>query len=304
MLRAENARSLGSFIFEDILCRWGAIEEIVTDNGPAFVQAAQYLSEKYKINHIRISPYNSQANGPVERRHFDVREALVKAAEGNEKHWVNVAPSVFWSERVTIQRSTGYSPYYIAHGVEPLFPFDLAEATYLAPPLTKPIPTADLIAYRAIQLQKRPQDLASVKEAVLKARFQSIQHFIKQKESSIKDYDFTQGTLVLVRNSRTDKDVGGKTSARYFGPMVVVSRTKGGSYVLAELDGTLSKLRYGAFRLIPYHPRDIRAIPVTKITDATPEEVERATHDADDPIGAQLCDEDMTIPFDHDALAD
>lgn len=66
MLRTENARTIGTFIFEEILCRWGAVEELVTDNGPPFVQAAEFLSTRYKINHIRISPYNSQANGPVE----------------------------------------------------------------------------------------------------------------------------------------------------------------------------------------------------------------------------------------------
>lgn len=53
MLRAENARSLGTFIFEDILCPWGAIKEIVTDNGPAFIQAAEFLSARYKINYRR-----------------------------------------------------------------------------------------------------------------------------------------------------------------------------------------------------------------------------------------------------------
>lgn len=62
MLRSENARTLEMFIFEDILCRWGAVEQIVTNNGPAFVQVVEFLSTCYKINHIRISPYNSQAN--------------------------------------------------------------------------------------------------------------------------------------------------------------------------------------------------------------------------------------------------
>jgi transposase InsO family protein len=98
MLRAENACSLATFIFEDILCWWGAIEELVTDNGPAFVQAAEHLSAKYKINHIKISPYNSQANRIVERRHLDVREALVKASEDEEQHWPTAAPAVFWAE--------------------------------------------------------------------------------------------------------------------------------------------------------------------------------------------------------------
>jgi len=55
MLQHKNSCTLGSFVFEDILCRWGAVEEIVTDNGPAFVQAVEYLSKQYHINHICIS---------------------------------------------------------------------------------------------------------------------------------------------------------------------------------------------------------------------------------------------------------
>ena len=72
MLCYENSCTLGSFVFENILCYWGAVEEIVTDNGLAFVQAVEYLSKQYHINHIHISPYISRANGPVKRHHFDV----------------------------------------------------------------------------------------------------------------------------------------------------------------------------------------------------------------------------------------
>ena len=64
-LQKENEKTLGDFIFEEILCRWGGVAEIMMDNGSAFVAAAGYLSEKYGIHHIKISPYNSQANGLV-----------------------------------------------------------------------------------------------------------------------------------------------------------------------------------------------------------------------------------------------
>jgi len=37
----------------------------------------------------------------------------------------------------------------------------------------------------------------------------------------------------------------------------------GGSYVLAEIDGTMSKLRFAAFRLIPYYACDCRSVPLT-----------------------------------------
>ena len=52
MLRSENASTLASFIFEDILCHWGTLAKIVTDNGPAFIQALDVLADRYNIWHI------------------------------------------------------------------------------------------------------------------------------------------------------------------------------------------------------------------------------------------------------------
>jgi hypothetical protein len=66
MLRAETARMLGDWIYEDILCQWGSLREIVTDNSPAFLVAMEYLSKRYHLNHIQISSYNFRANGTVE----------------------------------------------------------------------------------------------------------------------------------------------------------------------------------------------------------------------------------------------
>lgn len=63
--------------------------------------------------------------------------------------------------------------------------------------------------------------------------------------------------------------------------MVVLRRTSGGSYILAELDGSISRLRFAAFRLVPYYLRDICAIPVTKITDTSPEALDDYTYDVE-----------------------
>ena len=158
MLHSEIASALASFIFEDILCRWGALAEIVTDNGPAFVQALDVLADRYNIQHICISPYNSQANGVVEWHHLDVWEAIIKSTPGGKFCWHTAAHSVFWAERVTVLWSTSLSPYFMVYGIEPLFPFDLAKATFLVPPPdTKSLSSSGLIAWRARQLQKRQE---------------------------------------------------------------------------------------------------------------------------------------------------
>lgn len=278
-LKAENARTISRFIYEDILCRWGALEEIVTDNGPAFVAAAKYLVDRYHIHHIRISPYNSQANGPVERRHLDVREALMKTVEGDESKWFSALPSVFWAERITTQRGTGFSPYYMAHGVEPLLPFDISEATYLLPPQDAPMSTSDLLATRGRALRKRPEDLELIHERVLKSRYLSIKHFEEKFKETIRDFNFAPGSLVLVQNSRIHSELNRKTKPRYLGPMVVVRRTTGGSYILSELNGALSRSRYSASRVVPYHPRSVEGIPVTSQIDLADLDLASATMD-------------------------
>lgn len=67
-LRTEMARTVGAFMF-DIMVRYGVVEEIVMDNGSVMVAAVEWLTKSYGITHIRISPYNSQANGIVETAH-------------------------------------------------------------------------------------------------------------------------------------------------------------------------------------------------------------------------------------------
>ena len=284
MVKNENAKAIGKFILETILCRWGALEELVTDNAPQYVQAAEYLCKTFHIHQIRISPYNSKAQGPIERRHYDVREALIKAADGDSSRWPDVAPSVFWAERVTIQKSTGYSPYYLAHGVEPILPFDLAEATYLAPKMDSLLNMTDLISERAKMLQKRPQDLIRVQKQVLKARWDSVIQSEKLSLHNSHDFNFQPGALVIVRNTKFDKTLSDKTKPRYFGPMVVIRRTKGGSYVLGELDGTLSKLRFAAFRLLPYQPRNLKAVPVSKLSNELGDLLDDITHESGNPF--------------------
>ncbi|TDL20504.1 hypothetical protein BD410DRAFT_700323, partial [Rickenella mellea] len=84
-----------------------------------------------------------------------IRDSIVKACDDDISRWPTVCPHVFWADRVTIRRSTGHSPFFMAHGVEPLLPFDIVHATYLVPLLSTPLTTVDLLALRARALERR-----------------------------------------------------------------------------------------------------------------------------------------------------
>ncbi|KAF8161291.1 hypothetical protein B0H34DRAFT_796100 [Crassisporium funariophilum] len=68
----------------------------------------------------------------------------------------------------------------------------------------------------------------------------------------------------MVLNKKIEPDVGKKCRPRYFGPMVVAQRLRSGAYRLAEVNGALSKLKFAAFRLIPYRARSKNVIEVTE----------------------------------------
>ncbi|KAI6149215.1 hypothetical protein BKA82DRAFT_52850, partial [Pisolithus tinctorius] len=137
--------------------------------------ALNWLSKTFRICHIQISPYNLQANRVVEHQHFDVREVLVKSCGGEASKWSEVAPVVFWAERVMIHKATGFSPFYMAHtfhtlthnGVKPRLPFDIAEVTFLAPFEAEFYSMTELITHHACQLQKHPEDLTCIHDLIL-----------------------------------------------------------------------------------------------------------------------------------------
>jgi hypothetical protein len=154
MLKSETGQTLGAFLFEEVLCRWGRVEEIVTDNGTPFVAALDQLSKRYHINHIQISAYNSCANRIVKHSHWTIHDSLIKSCNSNITQWLILTPHVFWADHVTTRKSTGHSPYYMAHGVESLLPFDICKATFMLPDIISLCSTEDLIAVQAHQLMK------------------------------------------------------------------------------------------------------------------------------------------------------
>ena len=166
----------------------------------------------------------------------------------------------------------------MVHGTHPLLPFDILEATYLSPPQDFRLSTEELISLRASQLAKWLEDIKQMWNTVTKFRCMSLEQFEKRHSSRIIDFDFKPGALVLVRNSRVEESLNCTTKPRYTGPMVVVRKTIGTSYIVAELDGAESELQVAGFRLIPYFPRTVTATPIVpsapKFNDTTMDDPE------------------------------
>ena len=93
-IKMANAEEVLDFIYEDIICRHGCPQKILTDRGSHFNnQIITKMMEKFKIIHNFSTPYHPKTNGLIERFNKTICEAIAKS--GEIKNWdEKIAPTL------------------------------------------------------------------------------------------------------------------------------------------------------------------------------------------------------------------
>ena len=169
-----------------------------------------------------------------------IQEGLVKACEGNINRWPDYIHHAFFADKVTTCQVTRFSPFYLLHGIDPVLPLDLLEATYLVSGFSPNMSSSNLLVLRIKQLQKLPDDIDKAAETLHQSRLKSKAAFERRFKHRLWRDEYKTGDLVLVWNSRVEKELDQKTKPQYLGPFEVLQCTQGRSYILKEMDGTVS----------------------------------------------------------------
>lgn len=276
-LTGENAATV---FFEDVVCRFGLVGRVTTDNGPEFMGAFRECLARYGIQHITTSSYHPEANGMIERGHAPIKEALFKLMRTRGPDWVSLLPYVLWADRTTAKRTTRHTPHYLLYGQESILPTDAEYHTYLIGNWKSTMSTAELLVTRVRQLERLPEDVDVARRLAQEERDRSVLHHNSRMESYQNDRNFAVGDLVLVRNSRQDKSHQVKAEDRFLGPYKIRELARQGSVLLEELDGSpiddTGLSHVGHNRLRRFYPRVRFDVEVNPPADARPLQAERA----------------------------
>ena len=87
-----KAETVAKFIYEEIICRHGVPEEILSDKGTSFLnQVIRELCEKFQTKHRLTSAYRPQTNGMIERFNRTIGECIAKLLSDKKRNGMSIS---------------------------------------------------------------------------------------------------------------------------------------------------------------------------------------------------------------------
>ncbi len=127
-LKSLVKQEVAWFLYEQVFTRFGAPFEIVSDNGPQFLnEVVENLLACLVVKHRFTTMYKLSTNGLVERTNRTLCSMLVKEVEVhmNICDWDLKIHHVVWVYNTTYKTATWYSPFCLTYGMETFLPIEL-----------------------------------------------------------------------------------------------------------------------------------------------------------------------------------
>src|SRR5688572_32150540 len=122
----QEAVSVAKALVENVIVRYGASLQILTDQGTNFEgHLFQELCRLLGIDKVRTSSNHPSGNGLIERFHRTLNAMLGKIISSHQRDWDEVLPHVLAAYRASLHEATGFTPNYLMFGRETRAPIDV-----------------------------------------------------------------------------------------------------------------------------------------------------------------------------------
>ncbi|VFQ99529.1 unnamed protein product [Cuscuta campestris] len=218
------------FVWKNIITRFGAPMNLITDNGPQFRNSrfTEYL-EGFGIKHNRSSVAYPQGNGQVENANRTIVDGLKKRLGEAGNKWLEELPHIVWAFRVTPRRAHGETPFSLTYGCEARLPIEAEFPTFRE---------------SSYQPQKNEEDhlaelnLVEERRMAAEVKMSTYQQVVKKyHDNKVGPRYFQVGDEVLRRREASRPGDRGKLAKNWEGPYRVRAIIRPGTYWLETLEG-------------------------------------------------------------------
>jgi transposase InsO family protein len=110
----------------DYISTFGCPVRIYMDGGAEFrKQLVSDLCALLGVKNVKITPYNSKANGHVERTFRTLKEMVRAYADLRMNNWDKLLPMLQFAMNTAYSATTGYTPYFLHFGRRAILPLEV-----------------------------------------------------------------------------------------------------------------------------------------------------------------------------------
>ena len=275
-LRDITAYTVAKALFENIICRYGCFERISSDRGTQYTSALfAHLVSMCNSQHILAASAHHAGVGQVERENQSIERILAKYVNFDRNNWDEMLCLAKFAINISVNESTGVSPYIIAFGREPKLALDIALRKPERIQRSMENELEDLIN-KITMLDKIVKDNVDYSKNNMK----------KYYDKNSKPLTYKIGQLVWLYLFQLPKNMSGKFQTSWYGPYRIIAK-EGYNFKLRRVeDNTILPVAVHPDRLQPFYNRNILPpIPPTPPPHMTDLEEERMN---DSALGSNL----------------
>ena len=263
-----DATTTAAFLFNNIVCRFGMVEQVLSDQGVNFEsKLIKQLCALIGTDKLHTSTYHPAGNGITERLNRTIKPSIAKLVNDDHDDWDMFLPMVISSYNNSFHDSIKMSPYEAQFGRPPVLVHDVINGNHL-PTNTK---LRDISEY-VTALRRSANHIAEVlraNTAAAQARQKSYYDRFTHSNAT-----FEVGDFVKINNCRRHIGQSKAFEPKFVGPYKIAKKLGDLNYLIQSPTLRPEIVHYN--RLSHYRIRDEERLLFEAAKPRTPARQERA----------------------------
>jgi len=232
-----TAQTCAKIVFDCIICRYGAPERILSDNGAQFrSELVDSLAKLCAYHHSFTTPYHPQTDGLVERMNKTIQTILSFFTSHKQDDWDDYLAQAAFVYNITPHSSTLETPYFLMYGREPKTPLDISLKT----------------SSSSKELEEWLSALHEVRSLVAENIKEAQEKYKKYYDKRHNEIPFKVGDKVLLHLPVVGEGMSKKFTHPWQGPFRIMKRVGDVSFELVHMENPKNIQKAHAGRLKRY----------------------------------------------------